>query len=103
VTADDASAIGERLRQLRQAKGMSQEHAAHAVGVASKTWNSWETGRRFPRMGNLERIGEEFEVDPSDLLPPDRLAAIEERLDRMEEAIAKLLPDEPDNEKGPLS
>lgn len=52
-----------RLRHLRESRNMSQEDAAHLVGVAVKTWHNWESGKRTPYESNWQRIADSFEVD----------------------------------------
>jgi transcriptional regulator with XRE-family HTH domain len=37
--------IGERLRNLRQSRGLSQEQLARLLGVSFVTVNRWESGR----------------------------------------------------------
>lgn len=40
----------------RKARGLSQDAAAEAFGVARKTWGRWETGERHPEAAVVERI-----------------------------------------------
>ena len=37
--------MGQRIRTLRQAKGLSQQELAEAVGVTKAAVMHWETGR----------------------------------------------------------
>ncbi|MFF8607498.1 helix-turn-helix domain-containing protein [Streptomyces sp. NPDC015346] len=52
-TADSASAVSlptpKERRRLREAKALSEEQVADAVGVTRATLRSWETGRTEPR------------------------------------------------------
>jgi transcriptional regulator with XRE-family HTH domain len=89
-------ARGERLRQLREGRHLSQEDAAHEIGVSAKTLRSWEHGGGI-RWRNVEVLGEFYGVDPNELIEREgteqtaaSLAAIHEQLDRMEEQIAEL-------------
>ncbi len=42
--------MGERLKRLRQAAGMSQPQLALAAGVPVGTLREWEQGRRLPSL-----------------------------------------------------
>lgn len=55
--------VGQRLRALRESRNMSQEDAAHLVGVAVKTWHNWESGKRSPYESNWQRLADSFEID----------------------------------------
>ena len=44
------------IRDRRKARGLSQDAAAEAFGVARKTWGRWETGERYPEAAVVERI-----------------------------------------------
>jgi transcriptional regulator with XRE-family HTH domain len=82
-------ARGERLRQLREARHLSQEDAAHEIGVSVKSVRSWEHGGGI-KWENAKTAGEFYAVDPESLVtrelplevsPETRLATIERKLD----------------------
>jgi transcriptional regulator with XRE-family HTH domain len=54
----DPKQIGERIRHMRQERGMTQEQLAEAVGVSRSAVAQWETGRAGQLTGNLARISE---------------------------------------------
>ena len=54
----DPRDIGERIRQTRQARGLTQEQLAEEVGVSRSAVAQWETGRAGQLTGNLARIAE---------------------------------------------
>ena len=45
-----AETMGERLKRLREAAGMSQPQLAAAAGVLVGTLRQWEQGRRLPNL-----------------------------------------------------
>ena len=45
--------IGERIRQLRSEKGMSQEQLAEALHISRQAISKWETGESIP---DTERV-----------------------------------------------
>lgn len=59
--------ISSTLLQLRQARGLTQEKAAHMVGVTGLTWGNWERGHHSPSDNRRLQIAKAFDVDPIDL------------------------------------
>lgn len=82
---------GQRLAQLRDARGWSQEDLARRADVSTKTISRFENGRHDGRRGTVRQIVEALGVEESDLLgpPPDPLGlAGPSQLDRIELALA---------------
>jgi transcriptional regulator with XRE-family HTH domain len=48
--------FGERLRNAREAAGMSQQQMASRLGVKGTTVNNWEAGKEDPRANRLQMI-----------------------------------------------
>lgn len=48
--------VGERLRHLRESRGLSQRALAARVGVTNSTISLIESGRKSPSVGALKRI-----------------------------------------------
>lgn len=55
--------IGEIIRKLRQAKGLSQTELGRMCGLTSLHISCFESGKRKPDPDQLERIAEAFGVD----------------------------------------
>ena len=51
---------GERIRQEREAKGLTQEELAEALGVSRQAVSKWETDIASPDMENLLALSREF-------------------------------------------
>lgn len=60
-------ARAERLRSLRESRHLSQEDAAHEIGVSVKTVRSWEQGGGI-RWPNAKRAAKVYGVDPESLV-----------------------------------
>lgn len=67
--------LAYRLRELRQAKGLTQAQVAQAVGIAEYTYQKYESAKSTestnsnPRIGTLYALSLVFEIDLSELLP----------------------------------
>jgi len=53
--------LGQRLKQLRKEKGMTQAELAEALGVSTGTVAMWETNKRKPTFEMLERLSDIFD------------------------------------------
>ena len=84
---EGSQTVAARLRELRHARQWSQEEAAHRIGISARTLVGWETGSRYPREASLRKAARCYGVDVADLLPPDRLDALEERVAALERAV----------------
>ena len=54
---------GERLKQLRKEKGLTQMKIAQQLEINRASYASWELGRAKPNQSNLERLGSLFGVE----------------------------------------
>lgn len=61
--------MGERLKQAREAAGLSQFALAVKVGTTPQTISNYERGAR-PRGDLLLRMARVLKVQPEDLMPP---------------------------------
>lgn len=55
--------IAERIRELRQAHGLSQQELANKIGVSKSTINMYERGERKPPLDSQEALADYFNVD----------------------------------------
>lgn len=59
--------VGENIRRLRRAKGLSQEALAHESGMAMRYLAGIERGEENPSLAFLVRISTALGVTPGDL------------------------------------
>lgn len=59
---DICGMVGKRLRELRKAKGLSQERLAELAGINPKYYSDVERGKRNITIKNLERIASQLGV-----------------------------------------
>jgi repressor LexA len=57
--------IGEVIRQLRKAHGLSQKQLARLLGVDTTAISTWENGRYHPRHKHIEKMAAIFGVPPA--------------------------------------
>ena len=54
--------FGERLKELRNLKGITQKQLAQLMNVSGNTIHSWERDKQEPSMSSLLFLSEYFEV-----------------------------------------
>ncbi len=67
-----------RLKQLREAAGMTQASLAKAAGVPLRTYQTWEQGVRTPLIDAAAKVAEALDVSLDELAgigPPPRRKA----------------------------
>ena len=60
--------LGEKLRNARKERGLSQEQAAEALGVSRQTISNWETGKTYPDILCAIRMSDLYSVSMDRLL-----------------------------------
>ncbi|HEX6447244.1 MAG TPA: helix-turn-helix domain-containing protein [Streptosporangiales bacterium] len=81
----DVLTLGQRLRHLRQRKGLTLAELGEAVGRAPSQLSLVENGRREPRLSLLKQLADALDVEVGELLgtsPPSRRAALEIAVER---------------------
>ncbi|MFT3997110.1 MAG: helix-turn-helix domain-containing protein [Asticcacaulis sp.] len=66
------TAVGEAIRRIRKARGLTQEALAEGVGVTFQQVQKYEHGTNRVSCSTLIRICEQLEAHPMDILPPLR-------------------------------
>lgn len=54
--------IADKIKTLRKAKGLTQEQFAERIGLTRGAIGGYETGRRNPRLPDLQKIADFFGV-----------------------------------------
>ncbi len=60
--------FAERLRELRQEKGLSMKQLANAIGTTDAAISNWENEINEPKISYLREIAQYFEVSTDYLL-----------------------------------
>lgn len=79
--------LQENIREIRKAKGMTQEALAEVMGVSTASVSKWETGQSAPEIPMLAALADYFEVSVDTLLGhrvnADRRKAMLEELEAL--------------------
>jgi transcriptional regulator with XRE-family HTH domain len=68
---DPAPTVGGRMKQLRLAAGLSQEHMRHVVKRSIRLVKAWEAGEAMPRLDDFVLWVRECGADVSEVLDGD--------------------------------
>ena len=60
--------ISDKIKELRQKEGLSQEQFAEQINVSRQAVTRWETGRGTPDIDNLIAISDAFHISIDELL-----------------------------------
>jgi transcriptional regulator with XRE-family HTH domain len=63
-------AFGDRLKELRESRELSQERLSELGGMNRNYVSDVERGRRNPCLWNIVRLAEALEVSPSEFFRP---------------------------------
>ncbi len=75
-SADDvAFNLGNNVRQLREARGLTQQEIARIAGVPRPTWANLESGAANPTLAVLVRAADALQVSLEELIAPPRTSS----------------------------
>lgn len=60
--------IGERIKKIRQEKGLSQKELGEKLNVSQQMIGQWETGKSNPKLANLQKIATTLSVSTNTFL-----------------------------------
>ena len=72
IDDDVAGNLAENIRQLRDARGMSQAQVAKAAGIPRPTWTNLESGTANPTLAVLLKVAAALHVRLEELLAAPR-------------------------------
>jgi len=86
--------IGEKLKELRKAKGLTISDSAKTFGVAPRTYSSYEAGEREPNISLINQFADFYGVTTDYLLgrepaPPNPFDALKLTKEQEADANAK--------------
>jgi transcriptional regulator with XRE-family HTH domain len=54
--------IGERLKEVREARKMTQEELSNRVGITRASISAFENGLKFPSVQTVEQLSRELNI-----------------------------------------
>jgi len=87
-TGDVDARIGERVRLLREERGLSRVSLARSLGLPQARLERYESGKSRIAASTLFELAQTFHVPPSFFLDPLPAGACSDDTDREEEVIA---------------
>lgn len=82
--------IGERIKQARKEKGLTQKRLGELSGTSEITVRQYEIGKRQPRLVQLQRIALALETTVSELVEPGYWTSLSK--DEMDESWESNVP-----------
>ena len=76
----------ENIKKLREMHGLSQAELGKVAGVSDKAVSTWESGKKMPRMGALQRIADYFGIQKSNIIEDNGLECPGNDLDKADAA-----------------
>lgn len=67
VARDPLKLFSDRLRELREKRGMSQQKLSELAGLNRNYVSDVERGRRNPCLNNIVKLADALDVAPGDL------------------------------------
>lgn len=59
--------MGEKIKMLREAAGMSQSALAAKIGVDTSSVSLWENGKTYPSYTNICKLAQALNCEPGNL------------------------------------
>ena len=85
------NSFAKRLKEVRLAKGLTQEDLSEKLGMEASNYSNFETGKTLPSMQTLVKIIECLQISPNELLEYNHLVD-ENDLDKKVMQIYQNLP-----------
>ena len=77
--AENEKTIGEKIREYRQKKGLTQDALAAELHISSQAISKWENGQTMPDISLLMPLSMVLGIGLNDLLGGDLRASFEKR------------------------
>lgn len=75
VSMDVALHLANNMKQLREARGITQQQMAKLAGVPRPTWANLESGSANPTLAVLVRVAAALQITVEELIAPPRASA----------------------------
>ena len=91
--------LGERIYKLRESLQLSQKEFAEKIGVSQSSIFYWESGKKEPKLSQLEKIADALQIPVTDLLYDETGNTNESIQKTLLNQIKEIYEEHPDNPK----
>lgn len=74
---------GENIRRLREEHHLSQAELGKIAGVSDKAVSTWESDKKMPRMGAVQKLADYFGLQKSNIIEDDGLDLVVQKKDEI--------------------
>lgn len=82
--------FGQRIKELRNKKGITQYQLAEMTGIDPKHMSHIETGRSFPKADLIEKFANALDIDYTELFQTEHLQDRDVLLDKINDNLTKV-------------
>jgi len=82
--------LGKRIKELRKAKGLTQEKLAELIEIETGSLSAIESGRHFPSLPTLEKIAHYLNTELEYLFKFTSILSVKEMREKITQNIDKL-------------
>ncbi len=82
--------LGQRIKELRQAKGLKQSQLAENIGIEPRSVSKIESGFHFPKDEHLQKIANTLGVEIKDLFETSHLKSDAELVEEINGILSKI-------------
>lgn len=86
---DKNKKIGEKIKEIRKSKNLSQDRFGRKLGLTGKTISAYETGRATPSLKVLQNIANTFDT-PIFYIKDSKIEAIQLQFDQIKTSLSQL-------------
>lgn len=87
---DNKNTFASNLKKYMEINGKSRRDVSEAIGVSYYTFSDWVNGKKYPRIGKVEKLAEYFGILKSDLIE-DKKEKPTEQDDRLSDEMMELI------------
>ncbi len=82
--------LGRRIKEIRRARGLSQEQLAELIGIEQKHVSRLEVGKSYPTIDRLEKIALALNVSMGSFFDSENQTSFGEKSKRLEQMLSEL-------------
>lgn len=87
---DKKKLLGKRIKELRKAKGYTQEKLAEMIDIETCSLSAIEIGRHYPSMPTVVKIAEKLDVELKSLFEFGHIKTKKEKIELIKNKISEL-------------